>query len=97
VIYDIRALGTLLCDVTPVVDDWLSGARPNHGLAVTNPTERVIGFYSSDVTPDPPELPRSVRPALIIETVPEPNVAWGALAIVAWLRRRRDRRCRGAS
>jgi hypothetical protein len=42
----ITALGPLACNATELVQDWLSGAKENRGIALTNPTERLVGFYS---------------------------------------------------
>ena len=47
---------TLTCDVTELVQGWLSGAKPNHGVALTNPTDRLIGMMSwedTGVAPSP--------------------------------------------
>jgi hypothetical protein len=49
-ITNVVALGTLACDATELVQDWLSGAKQNHGFALTNPTERLIGMYSFEAT-----------------------------------------------
>lgn len=46
----ITALGPLTCDATELVQDWLSGTKDNHGFALTNPTDRLIGFYSFEAT-----------------------------------------------
>jgi hypothetical protein len=43
---NLTALGPLACEATALVQDWLSGAKDNHGFALTNPTERLVGFYS---------------------------------------------------
>ena len=55
--FDVRtnltALGVISCDVTELVEAWLAGTKPNHGIALTNPTERLIGMYSwEDATLD---------------------------------------------
>lgn len=70
----------LFCDVTELVRDWLSGARPNHGIVYTNRTERVLGmntFETQDVGPD-------FKPSLFI-TVPEPGAGSAALAALGTL------------
>lgn len=82
VVEGISEFGPVACDVTELVVDWVAGARPNFGIAVTNPTFRVLGFFSSDVQPSP-ELPESVRPALEIDVVPAPEPAAGAGALAA--------------
>ncbi|HEY8492673.1 MAG TPA: DNRLRE domain-containing protein [Myxococcota bacterium] len=93
VVEGIAEFGPIACDVTELVVDWVSGVRPNHGVAVTNPTFRVIGFFSSDVQPTA-ELPESVRPALEIDVVPAPEPAAGAGALAALLALRALRRRR---
>ena len=65
--------------------------RPNHGIAVTNPTGRLIAFYSFEAAVDD-----VLRPALLVETAaPEPEAgaaAGAALAALAGLAARRARR-----
>jgi hypothetical protein len=61
----ITAQGPIACDATALVRDWLSGAKPNHGIALTNPTDRVIGMYSFEDT-SAASLGRKAR--LVIET-----------------------------
>jgi hypothetical protein len=63
----ITSFGLLWCDVTHFVAAWASGQRPNYGVALTNPTDRVLGFYSTDA---PAEVNPNYRPALAIEVVP---------------------------
>jgi len=46
VVTGITALGPIECDATELVEDWLSGAKPNRGFALTNPTDRVVAMYS---------------------------------------------------
>jgi len=71
-ITDIVDFGSLICDVTPIVQDWLDGTRPNHGLVLTSPTSRVLGSNSFEAAVD-----RSLMPNLILITVPEPGTAIG--------------------
>lgn len=80
VIEGITALGVLELDVTGLVADWASGARPNHGVALTNPTDRMIGFHSFEASVDP-----IFKASLAIEVVPEPAAGSGALAALAAL------------
>jgi hypothetical protein len=97
----VTSLGLIYCDVTELVAEWVAGVRPNYGFALTNPTERLIGFYSFDAT----TIERNLRPSLAIETgvgglippideVPEPGsaaVAAAALSALGVLRARRRR------
>ncbi len=93
---DITSLGLIWCDVTSLVALWAGGAQPNYGFALTNPTDRLIGFYSFDAV----DVERNLRPSLVIETgvggvvveaAPEPADAAGCAALFAifalWKRR----------
>jgi len=62
----VTGLGLLWCDVTDVVRAWLTGARPHHGIAFTNPTERLIGMNSFEVDDVDPLF----KPSLVVETAP---------------------------
>ena len=85
---EIVDFGALICDVTPIVQDWLDGTRPNHGLAVTSPTSRVLGMHSFEAPVDP-----SLMPNLFLITVPEPGttvgLASGFLLLATFSKRRR--------
>jgi len=50
---DIDAFASYSFDVTDAVRSWAHGATPNHGFAVTNPTDVPIGFHSWESTADP--------------------------------------------
>jgi hypothetical protein len=90
---EILNLGLLWCDVTDVVAGWIANPGTNHGIALTNGTNRVMGFYSfqdGSVSPN-------FRPSLMVETVPEPAAVSGLFAggaLLALLDRRRARRLR---
>jgi len=72
----ITGFGALLCDATPVVLAWITQQTPNHGIALTNATERVIGMNALESSADP-----SLEPQLILRTeLPEPN---GAIALAS--------------
>lgn len=71
-ITEIVDFGALICDVTPIVQGWLDGTIPNHGLAVTSPTSRVIGMHSFEA-----DVNRFLMPNLFLTTVPEPGTAIG--------------------
>jgi hypothetical protein len=81
------------CDVTELVADWVACERPNYGFAITNPTDRLMGFFSFDAPVDP-----LLQPALIV-TLPEPGVggAYVAVAGLGVLARWRGRRQRRAA
>lgn len=88
--------GMLWFELTDVVQGWVDNPGSNHGIALTNGLERVMGFYSfQDGTVSP-----NLRPSLMIETVPEPAAASGLFAggaLLAWLDRRRARNCAAAT
>jgi len=95
VITGITELGSLSCDVTELVQDWASGATPNHGIALTNPTGKLLGFPSFESVDDDP----ATEPQLVVLAVPEPSAQAAALAAVAGLAalaawRRRHQRAR---
>ncbi len=80
--------GAILCDATPIALAWITGQTPNHGIALTNATERVIGMHSLESSADP-----SLMPQLILRTeLPEPAAglplaAGSALLAIASRRR----------
>jgi len=76
----ITEVGPLSCDVTELVRDWASGAAPNHGIALTNPTGALLGFFSFESDEDP-----DLEPQLLVVAVPEPGARAGALAAGAAL------------
>jgi hypothetical protein len=88
----ITSLGTLIFEVTGLVGEWLAGARPNYGFAITNPTERLLGFNSWEA-PVADNLKASL---VIVIEAPEPGGAEGAasaalaLGLLAGARRRRS-------
>jgi len=88
---DIINFGLLWCDVTDLVRQWIADPDTNHGIALTNSTDRVMGFYSfqdGSVSPN-------FHPSLMIEAVPEPAAVSGLVAggaLLALLDRRRGRR-----
>jgi hypothetical protein len=62
----IGQLGLVWCDVTSLVDAWSRGEKANFGIALTNPTPRLIGFYSFEAT----AVDANLRPSLVVETLP---------------------------
>lgn len=62
----IADLGLVWCDVTSLVDAWVRGERANFGIALTNPTSRLIGFYAFEAT----GVDANLRPSLVVETLP---------------------------
>jgi len=90
---EILDLGLLWCDVTDVVQGWIDHPDTNHGIALTNGTDRVMGFYSFQDN----SVSANFRPSLMVEAVPEPAAASGLFAggsLLACLDRRRARRHR---
>ena len=85
--------GMIWFELTDVVQGWIDNPGSNHGIALTNSLNRVMGFYSfQDGTVSP-----NLRPSLMIETVPEPAAAaslFAGGALLAFLDRRRARRIR---
>lgn len=57
--------GLIWCNLTGLVGDWVSGASPNHGIALTNATARPISFYSFEAPPS--QVDPNFRPSLAIE------------------------------
>jgi hypothetical protein len=51
--------------VTALVRDWVSGAKPNSGFALTTPNDRVMGFFSWESS-----APAAQKPALLIVVGP---------------------------
>lgn len=83
--------GLYWCDVTELVEGWIADPSTNHGIALTNGLQRVMGFYSFQDGSVPPNL----KPSLVVETVPEPAAAaslFAGGALLARLDRRRARR-----
>jgi hypothetical protein len=98
VVDGITEFGDVVCDVTELVADWDTGLVPNHGIAVTNPTGRLIGFPSFEAKVD--GQPDPLRPRLLINVVPEPEATAGtatAGTALAFLARRRLRARLGPS
>jgi len=54
---DVEELGLLWCDATELVRAWVKGTKPNHGIAFTNESERLIGVYSFEAAVDAPLAP----------------------------------------
>jgi hypothetical protein len=65
VVANVSAIGPLECDATELVQDWISGTKDNHGIALTNPSERLIGMYSFEAA-DPESVGKKAK--LVIET-----------------------------
>jgi hypothetical protein len=64
---DISSLFALIwCDVTPLVQGWVTGTKPNRGIVLTNPTAHGIGMLSYEN----PEGHAHEKPSLVIRTGP---------------------------
>ncbi len=61
---NVSSLGLQWCDVTAQARAWLSGAAPNHGIAITSTQPRVIGYFTFDSTTVSPNF----RPTLLLDT-----------------------------
>jgi hypothetical protein len=84
VVENVTSFGYLAFDVTTVVQSWIDGTAPNHGLAISSPTGRVMGFYSFEAT----EQIAAFRPALFVTLADDPAACpepAGAVAILAAL------------
>jgi len=57
--------GLIWCNVTELLHDWISGARPNRGIALSNATARPISFYSFEAPAT--QVDPNFRPSLAIE------------------------------
>lgn len=81
--------GLYWCDITELVQGWISGQVPNNGIAITSDARRVIGFYTWDTGGVSPNF----KPSLLVETLPEPRAGlWAGAALLLALGRRRVRR-----
>lgn len=67
------------CDVTALVRAWQSGATPNYGIALVNPTARTIGMHSFESTLAPSD---AYKPSLLIGYTPTGSANAGAEEIV---------------
>ncbi len=77
-IVDIDSFGALTCDATALVSDWINNSKPNYGIALKSPTERVLGINSTEA-----EVIDALKPTLIIQTeVVEAVPTMSPLAIV---------------
>jgi hypothetical protein len=86
---DITKMGLYWCDITELVQGWISGQVPNYGIAITSSEKRVIGFYTWDTGGMSPNF----KPSLLVETLPEPRAGlWAGAALLFALARRRMRR-----
>jgi hypothetical protein len=74
-ILGITAFGPNVCDVTPVVQAWAAGLRPDHGVAVLSPTPRVIGIHASEAA-----VAAVFKPTLIVNTAPASPTVLPALS-----------------
>jgi hypothetical protein len=88
---DVTEKGLYWCDVTELVEGWISGQIPNRGIAITSGAPRVIGFHTWDTGNVSPNF----KPSLLVETLPEPRAGlWAAAALLLALARRRSNHTR---
>ncbi len=59
------------CDVTQLAREWIAAAKPNNGIAITNPTGRTIGMHSFESTLAPSD---SYKPSLLIGYEPSAHI-----------------------
>jgi hypothetical protein len=59
---NITGLGLLRFNITAAANGWVTGGLPNHGLALTSTTERVLGFYAFEKT----GVSDDIRPYLLL-------------------------------
>jgi hypothetical protein len=86
---DVTEKGIYWCDITELVQGWVSGQIPNRGIAFTSGELRVIGFYTWDTAGVSPNF----KPSLLVETLPEPRAGlWAGAALLLVLARGRMRR-----
>jgi hypothetical protein len=86
---DLTERGLYWCDITELVQGWVSGQIPNYGIAITSGELRVIGFYTWDDGSVGPNF----KPSLLVETLPEPRAGlWAGAALLFALAHRRARR-----
>lgn len=67
----ITGFGTVFCKLTDLVQGWVDGSVPNHGIAVTSPAQRVIGMFSFEASLPANQIPSGLtmsdlRPSLLI-------------------------------
>ena len=62
-IVDIDSFRALTCDATELVTDWINNSKPNYGIAMKSPTQRVLGINSTEA-----EVADALKPTLVIET-----------------------------
>ena len=83
---------SVVCDVWPLVFDWIHDSAPNYGLALTNDTDRPIGMHTLEADPS---IPDALKANLVLTTeLPEPGLgvalAFGTIALTG-LRRNAGR------
>jgi hypothetical protein len=68
---NVTDFGVVFCKATALVQGWLDGSIPNHGIALTSPTRRLIGMFTFDAKPAPGQIPASLtvddlKPSLLV-------------------------------
>jgi hypothetical protein len=67
----ITGFGTIFCKLTSLVQGWVDGALPNHGIGVTSTSRRVIGMFTFEAALPQEEIPAGLtaddlKPSLLI-------------------------------
>ena len=68
---NVSGFGHFFCKASALVQGWIDGSIPNHGLALTSPTSRLVGMFSFEAQPTLQEVPEGLtaadlKPSLLI-------------------------------
>jgi hypothetical protein len=68
---NVTGFGHFFCKATDLVQGWIDGSIPNHGLALTSATSRLVGMFSFEAQPTLQEVPQGLtsadlKPSLLI-------------------------------
>lgn len=67
----ITEFGTIFCKLTDLVQGWLDGSIPNHGIVATSTSRRVLGMFAFEANLPPEQIPagltaNDLKPSLLI-------------------------------